>query len=127
MNIIFCASHSKRIHPPHLEIIAKRPVAHHLEKRVMVAIRADHRQVVVFATDTDALLRIADAPLGRQIASAQQDLFELHHAGVDEGHGWIAERHHRAGADDAVPAFVHEIVGETLADGASGWMSCWRR
>jgi hypothetical protein len=41
-----------------LEVVAKRPVAEHLEERVVVRVFADIVEVVVLAAGTNALLRV---------------------------------------------------------------------
>ena len=44
------------------EIIAKAPVAEHLEKRVVIGVEADVFEVVVFAAGADAFLGVGGAP-----------------------------------------------------------------
>ena len=44
-----------------LEIIAKAPVAEHLEERVVISVQSDIFQVVVFSAGPNALLRVSNA------------------------------------------------------------------
>jgi hypothetical protein len=45
----------------HLEVVPKRPIAQHFEKRVMVHIFADIFQIIVLSTGTNALLSVGCA------------------------------------------------------------------
>ena len=77
-----------------LEIIAKAPVAQHLEKGVVIGVQADVFEVVVLAAGTDALLGVRGAggrardgagpfiDVGRALVEEYRD--ELIHAGVGE-------------------------------------------
>ena len=54
-----------------LEIIAKAPVAEHLEKRVVIGVESDVFEIVVFAAGANAFLRVGDArriPLAVSVA-----------------------------------------------------------
>ena len=41
-----------------LEVVAERPIAQHLEKRVVINVFADIVEIIVFAASADALLRV---------------------------------------------------------------------
>ena len=70
------------------EIVAKRPVAQHLEHGVVVSVVAHFLQVVVLAADAEAFLRIAGTGIGC-IGIAEEDVLELVHAGVGEHEGGV--------------------------------------
>jgi len=65
----------------HLEVIAERPVAQHLEKGVVVRVLAYILEIVVLSTGTDTLLRVEGAlelgELGVGIDGAKEDGFVL--------------------------------------------------
>jgi hypothetical protein len=69
-----------------LEVVAERPVSHHLEKGVVVDVFADVVEVVVFTPGTDTFLRIYGSRQFREVAvrvyRAQKDRLELIHTGV---------------------------------------------
>ena len=77
-----------------LEIVAKGPVAEHLEQRVMIGVVADVLEIVVLAAGADAFLRVRGAGvLGRMGpgplrdiggAIAEEDGHELIHPRVGE-------------------------------------------
>ena len=82
-----------------LEVVAKTPVAHHLEEGVVARGVAHVFQVVVFATGAQAGLYRC-GPHIRALVRAQKHVLELHHAGVGEhqrrvvaGHQWAAGHH----------------------------------
>ena len=67
------------------EVVAKTPVAEHLEKRVVVGVEADVFEVVMFAAGADAFLGVGGA--ARRVGTfglAEEDGHELVHAGVGE-------------------------------------------
>ena len=89
-----------------LVIVAERPVAQHLEQRVVVRRPAHILQVVVLAADAHALLRVGDAP-GVGLAQAQE-----------ESLNWF------------MPALVKSSVGSSCgASEALGTIGgpCWQR
>ena len=65
-----------------LKVVGERPVAQHLEERVMIDVLADVVQVVVLAAGANTLLRVARAlPSGHltvRIHAAQEQRFELY-------------------------------------------------
>ena len=66
-----------------LEVVAKRPIAEHLEHSMVVGIVAHLFEVVVLATDTQALLRVTySRVLCRTVA--KEDVLELVHSGIGE-------------------------------------------
>ena len=66
-----------------LEVIAKRKITEHFEKRVMARGIADVLQVVVLAAGAHAALRAGGAGIGTRFL-ADEHVLELHHARVDE-------------------------------------------
>lgn len=64
-----------------LEVIAKRPIAHHFEERVMIDVLANVVQIVVLSTCTNAFLGVDyTSPLGHVtvgIDSAKENRFKL--------------------------------------------------
>lgn len=58
------------------EVVPERPIAQHLEERVMVAVRAHDLQVVVFTPYPHALLRIHSPSEGRR-SFAQENALKL--------------------------------------------------
>ena len=72
-----------------LEIIAKGPVAQHLEKRVVIGIHPHIFEVVVFAAGANTLLRVSGAPRRvRAVLFAEKDRHKLVHASVGEQQVW---------------------------------------
>ena len=61
------------------EVVAKAPVAQHLEKSVVTRGVADVFQVVVFAAGTQASLHRRSTHIGTFV-STKEHVFELHHA-----------------------------------------------
>ena len=95
-----------------LEVVAKAPIAQHLEHGVVVGIMPHLLQVVVLARDPKALLRIdRTPPLGLHIA--ENDILELVHPRIGEHEGWVALDHHRRRGDNGVP-FGCEKIEECL-------------
>ena len=68
---------------PFLEVIAEGEVAQHLEEGMVAGGEAHVFQVVVLAPGPDALLGAGGPGVGPGFFP-QEDLFELHHAGVGE-------------------------------------------
>src|SRR2546429_4580829 len=67
------------------EIVAKAPVAEHLEKGVMIGVEPDIFEVVVFAASANAFLRVRDARrIPRRLLLAEKNGHELVHARVGE-------------------------------------------
>ncbi len=108
------------------EVIAERPVAEHLEERVVISVLAHIVEVVVLAAGSDALLRIGRA-LVRPRACAEKYVFELIHAGVGEQQGRVVMRHDAAGRHGCMSVFFHEEVDELLTDfvGAAHGVFLW--
>ena len=76
-----------------LEVVAKRPVAEHLEQRVVVRVDAHFFQVVVFAADTEALLRVCNPCVFHGLV-AEEQILEGVHARVDEHQRGVVLDHH---------------------------------
>ena len=101
------------------EVIAKGPVAEHLEERVVIGIEPDVFEIVVLASGTDALLSVCDAP--RHIGTlhlAKKDRDELVHARV--GKKQIRRIGHQArGGHDRV-LFLPEKFEKGVANFSAG-------
>lgn len=97
-----------------LEIVAERPVAEHLEHRVVVGVHANLFEVVVLATDTQTLLAVGN-PAGFGHGIAENNILKLIHAGIGEHQSGVILDHHRSRWNDFV-AFLAEKLLERLAD-----------
>ena len=97
-----------------LEVITKRPVAKHLEKRVMPGGVAHHIQIVVFATGAQAALHIGGT-LVTGLFAAEEDVLELHHAGIGEQQGRVTRGHQRTGGHDGMAPGA-KVIEESAAD-----------
>ena len=71
-----------------LEVVAKRPVAEHLEHGVVVGVVAHFLEVVVLTRHAQAFLRVGGAFPFRGLV-AQEDVLELVHASVGEHQGGV--------------------------------------
>ena len=91
------------------EVVAKGPVAEHLEERVVVRVHSHVLEVVVLASGADALLGVGSAAGGvRAGLLAKEDRHELVHAGVGEQQ--IRRGRHEAGrGHNGVLLFLKEI------------------
>src|SRR5204862_829176 len=68
-----------------LEVIAKAPVAEHLEERVVIGVESDVFQVVVFSAGPNALLRVSEARgVPRRLLLPEKNRDELVHARIRE-------------------------------------------
>ena len=78
-----------------LEIVTKRPVAQHFEHRMVVGVMSDFFQVIVLAAHAEALLGVCHTfVFGRVVA--QDDVFELVHAGIGEHQSRVVFDDHRS-------------------------------
>ena len=77
-----------------LEIVPEREVAEHFKKRVVAGRPSNLFEIIVFATDTQALLRSHHARRGC-LPIAEEDVFELHHPRVGEQQRGVLLRHER--------------------------------
>ena len=66
-----------------LVVIAEGPIPQHLKKGMVVGVSPHSLQVVVLATDAQALLRAGGTYI-RELFYAEKDIFELHHPGVSK-------------------------------------------
>ena len=96
-------------------VIAKRPVAEHLEEGVVGVILPHVFEVVVLAGDAHTLLRVDGAGVGAFIR-AQKNVLELHHPGVGEQQRGIPAGDERRRRHEGVPGFFDEEINELLAD-----------
>ena len=111
-----------------LEIVAKRPVAEHLEKRVVGGVEADILEVVVLATSADAFLGVSRAGILRGLRAgppgdvglpvAEKDRHELVHAGVGEKQAGRAGQQRGRRHDGVV--VLRKKIKEALADFSAG-------
>ena len=90
-----------------LEVVAKAEVAEHLEEGVMAVGEADVFEVVVLASGADAFLRGSGAGVVA-VLEAEEDVFELVHAGVGEEQRGVVGRDERGGVDDFVALLLKE-------------------
>ena len=101
------------------EIVTERPVAEHLEERVVIGIVADIFEVVVLAAGADAFLGVGGA---RRIVGSFFHAEEIRHERVHAGIGEQQTgrlRQQRGGWNDGVLLFPKEIE-EALADLGGG-------
>ena len=96
------------------EVIAKGEVAEHFKERVVTGREADVFQIVVFAACANALLN-GDGSRVRAGVFAQEHVFELNHAGVDEEKRRVVLRDERGALDHGV-AVALEILQESRPD-----------
>ncbi len=105
-----------------LEVVAKAPVAQHLEEGVVARRVADVFQVVVLAAGAQAGLHRGRANVGA-LVGAEEHVLELHHAGVGEHQRGVVAGHQRARRHHGV-AFGSEEVQEAFADIGDGKSGC---
>ena len=84
-----------------LEVVAEAEVAEHLEEGVVAGGVADVLEVVVLAAGAHAALGAGGARVVALVA-AEEDVLELHHAGVGEEQRRVVARDERGTRDDAV-------------------------
>ena len=101
-----------------LEVVAERPVAEHLEERVMARGAPDLFEVVVLAGHAQAAL-VVHGPCVRPGFRADQDVLELDHPGVREQERRVAGRH-EAGAGHGGVTALGEEFDEPAADLGGG-------
>jgi len=82
-------------------IIAKRPVAQHLEKGVVVGIVPHILQIVMFAGDPHALLSVSHSRI-LSFLQTQEDVLELIHSSIGEQQRGIIARYQRVTGDYSV-------------------------
>jgi hypothetical protein len=102
-----------------LVVVAEGPVAQHFEEGLVDVVASDVIQVIVFAGDAHALLRV-DRPQVRAAAGPEEDVLELDHPRVGEEQRRIGGRNERRRVDDGVLALRKEVQ-ERLA--TSLWAS----
>ena len=105
-----------------LEVIAKAPVAQHLEEGVVARGVAHVFQVVVLAAGAQAGLHAGRTHVGT-LVGAEKHIFELHHAAVGEHERGVVAGHQRAGRHHGV-AFGGKKVQKALADFGNGDGRC---
>ena len=104
-----------------LEVIAKRKIAEHLEKRLMPRGLADFVQIVVLAAGAHAFLRRAGAHVVA-LLDAQKDILELVHAGVGEEQRRIVGRQQGRRAHARMPVPL-EVLQKSFANFVSSHKS----
>ncbi len=97
-----------------LEVVAERPVAEHLEERVVACRVTDVLEVVVLAAGAQAALDGGRAHVAA-LLRAQERVLELHHAGVGEQQRRVVAGNERRTGHHGV-ALGDEIVDELAAD-----------
>ncbi len=102
-----------------LEVVAERPVAEHLEERVVPAGPADVVEVVVLAPGADALLRVR-RPAPRRLLGAEEVGLELVHARVREQQRRVVVRDDGRRRHERVPVLLHEEIDVLPTDLAAG-------
>ena len=101
-----------------LEIVAEGEIAEHLEKGVMPRGVADIFEIVVLAAGAHAFLR-GHRPAVVPLLEAGEDIFELHHAGIDEHERRVVARHQRARRDRRVA-----VAREEIDEGRTDFVAC---
>ena len=91
-----------------LEVVAERPVAEHLEERVVARGVADRIEVVVLAARAQAALHVRRTHV-RQLFAAEEHVLERHHAGVGEQQGRVVGGHQRARRHDRMVLGAEEL------------------
>ena len=97
-----------------LEVVAERPVAEHLEHRVVVGVVSNLLQVVVLAAHAQTFLAVGGtAELLLDIA--ENNILELVHTSIRKHQGGVALEHHRSRWYDGAALRSKELQ-EALAD-----------
>src|ERR1700726_2458490 len=91
-----------------LVVVAERPVAEHLEERVMVRIAADRFEIVVLAGNPQALLAISH-PRPRRLAYTQEKILERDHPGVGKKQRGVAFGHQWSRGHDLMAALPEKV------------------
>jgi hypothetical protein len=99
-------------------VVAERPVAQHLEERMVRRVAAHIVEVIVLAGHAHALLRIGHARV-RPRAVAQEHILELHHARVGEEQRVVTHRDQRHRRHDRV-TLLFEVFEELRTDLGAG-------
>ena len=97
-----------------LEVVAKRPVAQHLEHGVVVGIVTHFLQVVVLSAYAKAFLRVSNSFVFRRVV-AQNDIFKLVHSRIGEHQRGVILNHHR-GRRHYLVTFTFEETLERVSD-----------
>lgn len=106
-----------------LEVVAERPVAEHLKEGVVVDVLADIVQIIVLASSTNALLRVASSlQLGKRTGGvdlgvrgdcecnlSQEDGLVLIHSGIRKKKRRIVEGNNGGGFDKGVSVVLKEL------------------
>src|SRR5579862_2823444 len=100
------------------EVIAKRKISQHLEKRVVTVSKSDVFEIVVLASRAHAFLR-SRGPSVVALFQSEKDVLELVHAGIGEQQGGVVLRHERRGMHLAVPLLNEKVQKLTANFGAS--------
>ena len=90
------------------EVIAERPVAQHLEHRVVVGIVADFLQVIMLARDAQTLLAVCHARVLYRVI-AEDDTFPRVHAGIGKHQCRVIFDDHRSRGNDLMSLACHKI------------------
>ena len=91
-----------------LEVIAKRPVAEHLEHGVVIRIMSHFFQIVVFARHAQAFLRVGYTRIFDGVI-AQNNALPRVHTGIGEHEGRVVFDNHRGGWHYLVAFTCHKV------------------
>ena len=110
--------HINEVFPRHidgslLEIVAERPVAEHLEHRVVIGIMPDFFQIIMLSADTQTLLAVRTSA-GFRVASAKDDVLPLVHAGIGKHQGRVILHYHRGRRNNLMTLRL-EVLKERVA------------
>ena len=97
-----------------LEVVTEAEIAEHLEERVMPGGITDILEIVVLSTCPHAALRRSRRGV-IALFIAEEDVLELHHAGIGKQQCRVIARHERGTRDDLV-AVLAKKVQERLAE-----------
>ena len=104
------------------EVVAKRPVAQHLEEGVVTCGVPHIFQVIVFTASAQTGLHRGSTHIAAAVG-AQKHVLELHHARVGEHQSGVITRHQGAGRHHGMP-FGRKKVEKTLTDLGNGKGAC---
>ena len=90
------------------EVVAKRPVAQHLEHRMVIGVSPYLFEVVVLTRYAQTFLSIYHACVFR-FSIAEEKLFKLVHTRVRKHQGRVVFNNHRSRRDDSMPFALKEF------------------
>src|SRR5262249_32609396 len=87
-----------------LVVVAERPIAEHLEEGVVIGVSSYLFEVIMFAGDAQAFLRV-DHPRMSRLLQTKENILEGHHAGIGEEEGRVTGRNQGRAGHDLMAAF----------------------